>query len=477
MTRRFLCIPLLASLSLAQTVRLHPENPHYYEFRGKPFLVVTSAEHYGTVLNADFNYKRYLDTMAAEGMRLTRFFTGLYRESPDSFGIAHNTLAPSADRFVTPYPRSSTPGALDKGNKWDLSKWNPEYWNRVKDVVKTASDRGIIIQVVLFCTYYNDFMWQASPLHASNNINRTPDISRTEVLTLKHPDLLKHQDLFVQKIVKELNDFDNVTYEICNEPYFGGPTLEWQRHIAQLIRDTEKSLAQPHLIAQNIQNYAQAVLEPDPNVSILHFHYAKPPVTVAMNYGLKRLIGFDETGFDGTLDSVYRIQAWDFMIAGGGHYNHLDYSFTVGHEDGTYQIPGTQPGGGSTALRKQLKMLVDFMERFDFIRMAPHNELIAGGVPEEASARMLAEPGREYALYLHHGKPLPGYRPAYAVKTRKQHTNLGLNIAAGRYTSRWLHPASGKIEPDEQIEHTGGVLWLTTPEYSEDIALELKRNP
>ena len=44
-------------------------------------------------------------------------------------------------------------------------------------------------------------------------------------------------------------------------------------------------------------------------------------------------------------DHPYRIQAWDFILAGGAHYNHLDYSFTVGHEDGTFAFPKTQPGG------------------------------------------------------------------------------------------------------------------------------------
>ncbi|MCP5112309.1 MAG: hypothetical protein GY953_15905, partial [bacterium] len=41
---------LAAGSALAQPVRLHPDNPHYYEFRGRPFVVVTSAEHYGALL-------------------------------------------------------------------------------------------------------------------------------------------------------------------------------------------------------------------------------------------------------------------------------------------------------------------------------------------------------------------------------------------------------------------------------------------
>ena len=74
---------------------LHPENPHYFLFRGKPTVLVTSGEHYGAVLNLDFDYVRYLDALAADGLNLTRPFSGTYREVP----------RPSASP-TTPSPRS-----------------------------------------------------------------------------------------------------------------------------------------------------------------------------------------------------------------------------------------------------------------------------------------------------------------------------------------------------------------------------------
>ena len=41
------------------------------------------------------------------------------------------------------------------------------------------------------------------------------------------------------------------------------------------------------------------------------------PDAVAMNYGLNKVIGDNETGFRGTNDTPYRTEAWDFIIAGG----------------------------------------------------------------------------------------------------------------------------------------------------------------
>ena len=63
-------------------LRLHPDNPHYFLFRGKPAVLITSAEHYGAVLNLDFDYVKYLDTLAKDDLNLTRTFAGAYCELP-----------------------------------------------------------------------------------------------------------------------------------------------------------------------------------------------------------------------------------------------------------------------------------------------------------------------------------------------------------------------------------------------------------
>ena len=210
----------------------------------------------------------------------------------------------------------------------------------------------------------------------------------------------------VRKIVAELKDFDNVYYEICNEPYFGGVTLDWQHHIAEKIADAEKGFPHRHLISQNVANYAARIAKPHPAVSIFNFHYATPPDAVTWNYGLNKVIGENETGFRGTKDAAYRTEAWDFLLAGGGLFNNLDYSFTAGKPDGTFAYPPTQPGGGGPTFRKQMKVLATFLNGFDFLAMKPDNAVVRGELPG-LSARALAEPGKQYAVYLRPaiGKP------------------------------------------------------------------------
>src|SRR6185312_6616802 len=133
---------------------------------------------------------------------------------------------------------------------------------------------------------------------ANNNINGVGTVARTDVYTLdKNGGLLAVQETLVRKIVNELKDFSNLVYEICNEPYFGGVTIEWQHHIADIISETEKAFKFRHLISQNIANGSAIITNPHPAVSIFNFHYAAPPYAVPQNYGLNRVIGDNETGF------------------------------------------------------------------------------------------------------------------------------------------------------------------------------------
>ena len=51
------------------------------------------------------------------------------------------------------------------------------------------------------------------------------------------------QEALTRKLVTELNAFDNLFFEICNEPYFGGVTMAWQHRIADVIAETERAPA------------------------------------------------------------------------------------------------------------------------------------------------------------------------------------------------------------------------------------------
>lgn len=456
------------SLFAAQRpIELHPDNPHYFLWRDKPTVLITSGEHYGAVLNLDFNYTKYLQTLAKNKLNLTRTFTGgAYVEPQGAFNIARNTLAPASGRFICPWARSREPGYAGGGNKFDLNKWDEQYFKRLHDFISTASKYGVVVEINLFCPFYEESQWKLSPFNIINNINNIGNVARTNVYTLdKNGGLLAYQEKMVRKIVEELKDYDNVYYEICNEPYFGGVTMEWQHHIADVIMDAQKNHPYKKLISQNVANHKAKITNPHPAISIFNFHYAAPPEAVDMNYQLNKVIGDNETGFRGTNDFPYRSEGWEFIIAGGGLYNNLDYSFAAGYEDGTFIYPEKQPGGGNPQFRQQMQILVEFINSFDFIRMKPDKSVIQPPLPAGISARALSEPDKAYAIYLRQ----------IDLKKKGKIEVLKLNLKPGFYDMTWISPVTGKTVLNQTISTTGSGSEVRVPEFYEDIALKIVR--
>src|SRR5207237_9992784 len=95
MTNRAIMFLIVAlSVAQAEPIRLHPKNPHYFLFRGKTVALISSGEHYGAVMNADFDYRRYLAALEADGMTYTRLCGGSDRETRGkAFGIQRSPLA------------------------------------------------------------------------------------------------------------------------------------------------------------------------------------------------------------------------------------------------------------------------------------------------------------------------------------------------------------------------------------------------
>jgi len=64
----------------------HPANPHYFLFQGKPAILITSAEHYGVVINMAFDYVPCLDALTADA--LNSIVNGLPASDGDARGMS-----------------------------------------------------------------------------------------------------------------------------------------------------------------------------------------------------------------------------------------------------------------------------------------------------------------------------------------------------------------------------------------------------
>jgi hypothetical protein len=462
----YICISSLLLISCNRSyspLGLHPENPHYFLFQGRPTVLIGSTEHYGSVLNRDFNYTTYLDELAAKNLNVTRTFSGIYHEPHGAFGIEKNTLAPAQGKLICPWARSNQPGSFCGGNKFDLTLWDEAYFKRLKNFVAEAGKRNIVVELDLFSNFYDTLQWKLCPLYIENNINQIGDITdQKEILSLKHSEILDVQEKMVRKIVLVLKDFDNLYYEVCNEPYFGDTVAldAWEQHMTRVIADAEKDFRFKHLISQNIANGTQKIRDANPLVSIFNFHYAKPPLAVGMNYGLNKVIGDNETGFNGIENVNYRTEAWNFMVAGGGLFDNLDYSFTVGCENGSFEIPAKQPGGGGAELRKQFKILKDVLDETDFIHMTP-SDFVVKNTGKDIGTRVMACQGKQYLIYVQR----KGQITASSTITAE--------LPEGNYTGEWIDTKTGERTKITFSEHPGGIVTLLSPLFSEDIALKI----
>jgi len=155
-------------------------------------------------------------------------------------------------------PGNLWPFTAIKG-KYDLDRFNAEFWSRLRKCVKEAQKRDIIVQIGLWDPH--DFwdmgdmkVWSRSPWNPVMNVNYTPENTRLREKWENHPSrkpnpfflspilkdfiLLQYQEKFVTRVLEETLDFPNVLYCIDNEvkapPEW---TLYWARFIRKIAEE------------------------------------------------------------------------------------------------------------------------------------------------------------------------------------------------------------------------------------------------
>jgi hypothetical protein len=291
-----------------------------------------------------------------------------------------------------------------------------------------------------------------------------------EFQTLNDKKLLAYQEAYVRKMLQELNSFDNLYYEISNEPYNDvvdtAAVDSWHNHMVQFIRETEKNMPKKHLIASCF-----SILD-HPDVSVANFHYVRVPKMQPFEWllALNKVISMDETMGSAIHSNVTdtRIEAWDHILRGGGAYNNLSWEYTPDNEAGT---------DSAKIIRVYLQNLQKFMGEFDYVRMVSDNHVVTTN-PKASFVRVLSEMGKQYAIYLNHSR-IKGSGESgawgYHGLDGTYKDRLVLNLPVGNYTVRWMNPKTGIFydKAEKVIQHPGGKLQLLTPEYVFDIALQI----
>jgi hypothetical protein len=466
---------MLVSCNTSQPIGRHPDNPHYFIYKGKPLVLITTDHHYGAVINLDFDYIRFLDRLQEYGMNLTRIYPGGYVEMKDSY-TKGNPLGPAPDRFILPWKKSSVEGAsqfLGK-YKYDLDQWDTEYFKRLKDFVYQSSLRNIIVEIAFFNGMYDD-RWMMQPLYHDNNLQGVGTGDFKLFTTLSDPKLAGYQAEYVRKIASELYKFDNIIYDISDEPEMQHrESREWNSVMLDALISADHSR---HIYGETA-NSASPDFTGDSRTSWIPTEYISPMEnTLDNDYSDNKPIVDVETAYyplwyGNNRVEESRAESWYGMVGGLAGFIHLNSDFSTFNPSGA----GT---GTQDSILPQKRILMDFMNSLDFIKMEKFTDFV---LPDSlVLCRGIAEPGRQYALYLFHGSrkwdewPQGPTAIRFNVEIAQFTDMVTINAVAGKYLVEWINPSSGTVIKSYEAECTDGKLKLDTPLYTFDLALRMKR--
>ena len=474
---------------------IHPENPRYFLFRGRPLVLLAASEHYGSIVNRRFDFERYLHEAALRKQTVTRTFL-LYREL-QSARNPYSPLKPDSPDYVTPWPRTGPGLARDGESKYDLNQWNAEYFERLHRFLGLASKLDIVVELTVFSNTYADEVWDLNPLRDGNNLQNVGHVKWQEYLSQRDRSLFERQVAYARKIVQETSQYDNIYYEICNEPGGGfpnEPTLaevdEWQGAIANVLREEMKTLKRPHLISgQNAFSYQPEFFQsfdasysgtmmdivnvhPLPGLLLKGRSYdlgnfmskelhlaqfrdfflevakeAKPSISDEDNAASLYL---DDTGW-----MIDRKRAWIAVMC-GAHYDFIDFSIQANLEEGTKESRGK--------IRSWMKNLSEFIHSFDFVHASNAQDWVLS-VPEHIVKAGLAILGKDYVAYFGDGREVTDPGAGSPINGE-----ISVRLPAGNYLVRLYSPDSGEYFRSQEARG-GEVLRIAVGPFHHDLIL------
>jgi hypothetical protein len=491
-------------------IRIHPANAKCFEFRGRPLALVTATEHYGAVMNRPFRFERYLADAAEKGMTLTRLFV-LFRELQSATN-PYSTCKPESPDYISPFERTGPGLAMDGEPKYDLDRWNGEFFDRLHRFLSLASHHGIVVEIVLLSNTYGDGIWAINPLNGRNNVNSLADIAWPEYMSLRHAELLARQVRHVRKIVEETKRYDNVIYEICNEP--GGlagpglPTLEevnqWQMALRDVVRQAEADLPDKHLIAgqeafayslpdesqrsgPDVHQFADRSFD-SLGFDVVNMHPLSNMIHRGRHYDLgqfmrgglrlealrqyclglyreRKPFNLDEDNAASQYKDVrgwtiHRKRAWTTLLC-GGHYDVIDFSIVNYCEAGT---PDSQ-----RCIRAWMGHLARFVHSIDLVRARPIEGLIER-TPPHTVASVFAVQGEDYCIYLAAAR-----EQDEAASGETIGGEIVIDLPDGQFAMSCYSPATGLYSPAAALTGKMG-LRIGLLDFQDDLVIRIRRS-
>lgn len=430
---------IFPSLVSAAPLIVHPTNPRYFSDGSGRAIYLTSA-YTGKNLQDIYQggqlyeWDRYLDYLKSHNLNLVKF---VIRERGMDSLVVGNWINP------TIYQRTGPGLAVDGGLKYDLTKLNQAFFDRLRSRVQDSSSRGLYVVVMFFngfdvhCFDEARCYWETSPFKSDNNINGiNGDVNHdgrgrdTQSLPLP-PGIEAIQRTRIRKIIDTVNGFDNVIYEVCNEAEGGSD--RWQEWVMAEVRTYQSTKPKQHLIGMSWQY-------PNGDISSLwnssadwispggSSYKTNPPVA----NGNKIIVhDNDHTGYT----SLEPEHVWK--------------TFTRGMHPVSIETWDSTFGLYRTAVHRAMQQTQNYAQKMDLASMVPSNS------SSHCSTRYcLRNPGQEYLIY----QPGSG--------------SFQVNLAANQYLAEWLNPGTGDFYNGGFVD--GGSTLTLTPPFSGQAILYLK---
>jgi hypothetical protein len=251
------------SKAISGPLRVSEKNPGYFTDNTGKAVYLTGSHTWNNLVDmvrpespGNFDYPGYIAWMKSLNHNFMRLWTW---ELLNWEFKAENDEIRNFRIFPHPWLRTGPGKAIDGELKFDLTRFNPEYFERLEERVKIAENAGIYVAIMLFEGYGLQFYktgFENHPFNPGNNINGTNgdvngDSSGVEIHTIANENVLSIQEAYVKHVIETVNKYDNVLYEISNENHPASTT--WQYHIINFIKDYEKKLPKQHPVGMTFQ--------------------------------------------------------------------------------------------------------------------------------------------------------------------------------------------------------------------------------
>lgn len=465
-------------------LRVSPDNPRYFSDGAGKIVYLTGSHTWNNFQDisvpgggeAPLDFSSYLDLLARYNHNFFRLW--VWEQAAWISTVRAKTIfAPM------PYRRTGPGRALDGGLKFDLAQFDQGYFDRLRERVSEAQERGFYVSVMLFQGFGVEVKgpappdgwfvknlkrvsawfgveinlapennpWRGHPFNPQNNVNGVNGDPRgtgdgRDVHTLEIPRITRLQEEYVEKCIDTLNDLDNVLWEIANESH--GASTAWQYHMIDFIHRREGSKGREHPVLMSAQwpGGKNAILFNSPAEAISpggeNGYKDNPPVCDG-----KKIIISDTDhlwGVGGNYDWV-----WKSFLRGLNPI-FMDPLETKIEEIGP-EIRYDPANPEWELLRKNMGYTLRFANRVDLKRMLPRPDLASSGY-------CLADEGREYLIYT----------------PREGRVAVDLSRAAGEFATEWFDPVSGASSAGGTIP--GGAERLFAAPFENGAVLYIRRD-